>query len=185
MPELFKKTSLAGVLIITIQRYQDNRGFFSEMFNKSKINQFKNLEFVQDNYSFSKTKYTFRGLHFQTSPFAQDKLISVLKGSILDIVVDLRTSSKTFGKYETFEISEDSSTQIFIPKGLAHGFLTLTENTEVFYKVTNYYSKQHDSGINIFDEQLNIKLPADKNKIILSDKDKRNQFFDKKYTYFA
>lgn len=180
-----EKTSIEGVLIIHPVKHEDERGYFSETFHKSNIPQFKNLEFVQDNQNFSKEKYTFRGLHFQTSPFAQDKLLRVLKGTILDIVLDLRKDSKTYGKYEMHEITEKSFKQVFIPKNIAHGFLTITDNTEVFYKVTNYYSKEHEFGINVFDKDLNIQLPIDKDKIILSTKDKSNLTFIEAITHLV
>ena len=186
MPELkIEKTSIDGVLIIHSLKNEDERGYFSETFNKKNIEEFKDLQFVQDNQSLSKEKYTFRGLHFQTPPFAQDKLVRVLKGAILDIVVDLRKESKTYGKHAVIEITDTSFKQIFIPKNLAHGFLTIKDNTEVFYKVSNYYSKQHEFGINIFDRDLNISLPVSKDKIILSKKDQHNLSFIEAVKYFA
>ena len=180
-----EKTSIEGVLIIHPAKHEDERGFFLETFKKSNISQFKNLEFIQDNQSFSKEKYTFRGLHFQTSPFAQDKLIRVLKGAIIDIVLDLRKDSKTYSKYEMHEITDKSFKQIFIPKNIAHGFLTIIDNTEVFYKVTNYYSKKHEFGINVFDNDLNIPLPIDKDNIILSKKDENNLSFAEAITHLV
>jgi dTDP-4-dehydrorhamnose 3,5-epimerase len=180
-----EKTSIDGVLIVQPVKHADERGYFSETFNKKNITEFENLEFVQDNQSLSKEKYTFRGLHFQTPPFAQDKLVRVLKGAILDIVLDLRKESKTYGKHATIEITDTSFKQIFIPKNLAHGFLTMRDNTEVFYKVTNYYSKQHEFGIDVFDKDLNISLPVGKEKIFLSKKDKMNFSFIEAVKYFA
>ena len=178
VPELkIEKTSSDGVLIIHSLKHEDERGYFSETFNKKNIEEFKDLQFVQDNQSLSKQKYTFRGLHFQTQPFAQDKLVRVLKGAILDIVLDIRKESKTYGKHAVIEITDASFKQIFIPKNLAHGFLTMRDNTEVFYKATNYYSKQHEFGINIFDRDLNISLPVSTDKIILSKKDQHNLSF--------
>jgi dTDP-4-dehydrorhamnose 3,5-epimerase len=173
-----------GILLINTVKHEDHRGYFSETFNQKKNIQFANLNFVQDNQSLSVQKYVFRGLHYQSPPFAQDKLIRVLRGTILDIVFDLRRSSKTFGKYASFEISSLKFNQILVPKGFAHGFLTLEENTEVFYKVTDYYSPKHDFGINIFDKDLNIKLPVENNKIILSQKDLNLPKFMKDNYYF-
>lgn len=173
-----------GIILIDTVKHEDHRGYFSETFNQKKNNQFKNLNFVQDNQSLSLQKYVFRGLHYQSPPFAQDKLIRVLRGAILDIVLDLRRSSKTFGKHASFEISSSKFNQILVPKGFAHGFLTLEENTEVFYKVTDYYSPNHDFGINIFDKELNIKLPIENDKIILSQKDLNQPKFLKEKYYF-
>ena len=178
--ELFK-----DIFIFKPTKYNDNRGYFAETYNQKKIDKLQNLNFVQDNQSLSLDKYVFRGLHYQSHPFAQDKLVRVLRGAILDVVVDMRKSSKTFGQHDCFEISSENFNQIFVPKGFAHGFLTLEKNTEVFYKVTNYYSPNNDHGINIFDKNLNIRLPVSNNQIILSKKDinqpnftKANYFFD-------
>ena len=135
-------TKFKGVILIEPKKHEDNRGFFSETFNKKKIKEFDNLEFVQDNQSLSLQRNIFRGLHFQIPPFAQDKLVRVIKGSILDFVLDIRKSSKTFGQIESFKLSSENFNQIFIPKGFAHGFLTLEDNTETIYKVTNYYSPE-------------------------------------------
>ena len=115
-------TKFKGVILIEPKKHEDNRGFFSETFNKKKIKEFDNLEFVQDNQSLSLQRNIFRGLHFQIPPFAQDKLVRVIKGSILDFVLDIRKSSKTFGQIESFKLSSENFNQIFIPKGFAHGF---------------------------------------------------------------
>jgi dTDP-4-dehydrorhamnose 3,5-epimerase len=181
---IIQKTKLDGVFLINPTKYVDNRGYFTETFNKQKINEFKNLDFIQDNQSLSVEKFVFRGLHYQIPPFAQDKLVRVLKGKILDIVLDIRKSSRTFGKYQAFEISSSEFNQIFIPKGFAHGFLTLEENTEAFYKVTNYYSSSHDLGINIKDSELGINLPINMNELILSEKDKSQPNFKQAKYYF-
>ncbi|MDC0901242.1 dTDP-4-dehydrorhamnose 3,5-epimerase [Candidatus Pelagibacter sp.] len=177
-------TKFEGVILIEPKKHEDNRGFFSETFNKKKIKEFDNLEFVQDNQSLSLQRYIFRGLHFQIPPFAQDKLVRVIKGSILDFVLDIRKSSKTFGQIESFKLSSENFNQIFIPKGFAHGFLTLEDNTETIYKVTNYYSPEHDFGININDSSLNIDLPTDLKNITLSDKDKLQPNFKESKYYF-
>ena len=177
-------TKLEGVILIEPKKHEDNRGFFSETFNKKKIKEFENLEFVQDNQSLSLQKYIFRGLHYQIPPFAQDKLVRVIKGSILDFVLDIRKSSKTCGQLESFKLSSENFNQIFVPKGFAHGFLTLEDNTETIYKVTNYYSPEHDFGINIHDPELEINLPTDPKNIILSDKDKLQPNFKEVKYYF-
>jgi dTDP-4-dehydrorhamnose 3,5-epimerase len=179
-----RETSLNGVVLIEPVKFGDHRGYFSETFNKKEFEKITKDTFVQDNQSLSAKKNTLRGLHFQTKPYAQDKLVRVLKGSILDIVVDLRKSSSTFLKHEIFEISDENFLQIWVPKGFAHGVLTLEENTVLSYKVTNFYSKENDSGISIFDENLKIKLPVSNNNMILSDKDKNLEKFDiKKHSF--
>jgi dTDP-4-dehydrorhamnose 3,5-epimerase len=179
-----EKTSLEGVILIKPQKHEDSRGYFSETFSKIKIEQFKNLDFVQDNQSLSVQQYVFRGLHYQIPPYAQDKLVRVLQGKIFDVVVDMRKSSKTFGNHAIFEISSKKFNQLFVPKGFAHGFLTLEPNTEAYYKVTNYYAPKHDYGLNIFDPQLNIKLPIAKELIQLSEKDKIQPNFNKVQYFF-
>lgn len=177
-------TKFEGVILIEPKKHEDDRGFFSETFNKKKIKEFDKLEFVQDNQSLSLKKNIFRGLHFQIPPYAQDKLVRVIKGSILDFVLDIRKSSKTFGQIECFKISSSNFNQIFIPKGFAHGFLTLEDNTETIYKVTDYYSPEHDFGISINDPELNIDLPTDIKNITLSDKDKSQPNFKESKYYF-
>ena len=177
-------TKFKDVFLIEPIKFGDNRGYFAETFNKQKINEFKNLNFVQDNQSLSVEKFVFRGLHYQAPPFAQDKLVRVLKGKILDIVLDIRKSSPTFGKFEIYEISSSKFNQLFIPKGFAHGVLTLEKNTELFYKVTNYYAPEYDFGLNIKDPQLNIKLPVNLDNLILSEKDKSQPNFKNAHYYF-
>lgn len=168
-----KKTKLKDVYIIKPIAIKDKRGFFVETYNKKKINSIFKRYFVQDNLSKTIKKNVFRGLHFQKYPFAQDKIIRVIKGKILDIVVDLRKNSNSFLKHQKFTLSDKNQKQIFIPKGFAHGFLTLENNCIVAYKVSNFFSKKNDSGLSIFDKKLNIKLPIKKKLIILSDKDKK------------
>jgi dTDP-4-dehydrorhamnose 3,5-epimerase len=131
------------------------------------------VHFVQDNQSFSIGKGTIRGLHFQLPPAAQAKLIRVLRGSIFDVVVDLRLESPTFGQWIAKEISAEGGEQIFVPRGLAHGFCTLEPNTEVAYQVDSYYSPGFESGIIWNDPSLNIPWPAGPNEAILSDKDRQ------------
>jgi len=167
-----KKTKLKGVYAIKPIAIKDKRGFFLESYNKRKIHSIFKGYFVQDNISKTIKKNVFRGLHFQKYPFAQDKIIRVIKGKILDIVLDLRKNSKTFLKHQKFILSEKNQMQIFIPKGFAHGFLTLENNCIVGYKVSNFFKKKYDSGLSIFDEKLKIKLPVKKKLVILSTKDK-------------
>lgn len=177
-------TKLAGVYIIEPTKHEDHRGFFSETYNQSKMGPLQNIQFVQDNQSLSKEQYVFRGLHFQKPPFAQGKLVRVLKGRILDIVVDIRKSSSSFGQHKTFELSEQDWKQIYVPEGFAHGFLTLEENTEVLYKVTNYYSPQDDLGISVLDLDLKLQLPIEKEKIIFSEKDTQQPLLKDSSYYF-
>ena len=180
----FKKieTGVKDLFIIEPQIFEDTRGYFFESYN---YNTFKEIGidniFVQDNRSKS-LKGVLRGLHFQKEDYSQAKLISVLKGSILDIAVDLRKNSKTFGKYFSIELNEKSKKMLFIPKGFAHGFLTLEDNTEIFYKCDNFYNPKNEIGIIWNDRDLNInwnfeKYDIDENKLIISEKDKNNISF--------
>ena len=174
------KTKLKGVFILQTKQFKDPRGWFSESYNKKNFKALTKTPFVQDNVSFNKKKYTFRGLHLQTNPFQQAKLIRVEQGAILDVVLDLRVKSKTYLKMITVKLDDQNQKQIFIPKGLAHGFLTLTPNTKVFYKVDQYYSPKHDQGINVLD--LQIKLPGFKKiQFHLSNKDKQLPFLHERY----
>lgn len=171
------KTKIEGVLILKPKIHTDKRGFFSETYNKKKIN-LKKIIFVQDNISYNKKKFTFRGLHYQDKPFAQAKLIRVEKGEILDFILDIRPYSKTYKKLITIKLNDKNLDQIFIPKGLAHGFLTLKDNTRVVYKVDKFFSKKHDKGYNINDKFIKIK--TSKKKFILSNKDVNLPFFSDK-----
>jgi dTDP-4-dehydrorhamnose 3,5-epimerase len=172
-----ERLEIPDVLVVRPQRHADSRGFFSETFNRALFAEAGiELDFVQDNHSRSVRAGTIRGLHFQTAPFAQDKLVRVTRGRILDVAVDIRRSSPTFGKYVTAEISADQWNQILIPVGFAHGFCTLEPDTEVIYKVSNYYSAKHDRGIRWNDPQIDIRWPVDEAKVHLSDKDKQLPF---------
>ena len=176
------ETGIKDLLVIEPQIFEDERGFFIECYN---YNDFKELGieniFVQDNHSKS-LKGVLRGLHFQNGEFSQAKLIRVLKGTILDIVVDLRENSETFGKYFAIELNEKSKKMLFIPKGFAHGFLTLEDNTEILYKCDNFYNPESEVGIIWNDTDLNIDWSFEKydinvNKLIISEKDKKNITF--------
>lgn len=159
-----KNTKIKGVKILKSKIFYDNRGHFKEVFRK---NSFKNQNFKFDCISFSK-KNVLRGLHMQLID-PQDKLITVLKGKIFDVAVDLRVNSKTFGKHVSVILSDKSENALFIPKGFAHGFMCLSENCIVSYKLTNYQNKKSEKTINWFDKDLNIKWP--KKKPITSKKD--------------
>lgn len=169
-----EKTALEGVVIITPKRFGDERGWFSETWNAQRLKEAGiDLSFIQDNQSFSAETGVLRGLHFQTPPVAQDKLVRVLRGSIYDVAVDLRSSSPTFGKYVGVELSSENGKQLLIPKGFAHGFITLQPQTEVFYKVTAPYSPDHDRGVAHDDPSLKIDWGIPLQKRILSDKDRK------------
>jgi dTDP-4-dehydrorhamnose 3,5-epimerase len=169
----FIKTEIPGLVIIEPKVFQDGRGYFYESFNQKEFEEnIGQIEFVQDNES--KSVYgVLRGLHFQKPPFTQAKLVRCILGKILDVVVDLRSSSPTFGKHVAIELSSDDKKQLFIPKGFAHGFVVLSREAIFSYKVDNFYSPQHDSGIYWNDQQLDInwKLPVE--EIVLSEKDKK------------
>lgn len=165
--------NIPDVKVITPKKNEDYRGFFSESYNKKALEVVGiHSTFVQDNHSLSVEKGTLRGLHFQMPPFAQEKLVRVTQGSILDVAVDIRKNSPTFGKHVSVVISAKEWNQILIPIGFAHGFCTLEANTEVIYKVTNYYSAEHDRGIIWNDSDLSIEWPVTEQKVILSAKDK-------------
>ncbi|MEX2671531.1 MAG: dTDP-4-dehydrorhamnose 3,5-epimerase [Phycisphaeraceae bacterium] len=172
------ETEIPDVKLITPKKFGDHRGFFSETYNSKALAEAGvDLDFVQDNHSLSAEKGVIRGLHFQIPPFAQDKLVRVIRGAILDVAVDIRQSSPTFGKHVTAELTADNWTQILVPKGFAHGFITLAPDTEVIYKVTNYYAPDHDRGLLWNDPELAIDWPLNGDKAILSDKDLRQPRF--------
>lgn len=170
---------IKGLVIIDPKIYRDDRGFFYEFFNKQQLLKYGvDVEFVQGNHSKSNFG-VLRGLHFQTRQ-AQGKLIRVLKGEILDVVVDLRKESETFGKYFKILLTESNRKMLFIPKGFAHGFLTLKDETEIEYLCTDYYAPEFDSGIIWNDRDLNIDWELEKyglkeENLIISEKDKHQQ----------
>lgn len=166
-----KKCMIEGLLIIEPQVFSDDRGYFFEQFNSDKYSEIgiKNT-FVQDNQSYSKYG-TFRGMHFQKGEYAQAKLVSVLKGKVIDYVVDIRRNSKTFGKSFSIEISAENKLQLFIPRGFAHGFLVLSDCAIFQYKCDNYYNKNSEGGIRFDDPQIAIELPISKEELIISPKD--------------
>lgn len=169
---------LDGVFEISPRKFGDDRGFFSETYNaKSFVEAGIDLTFVQDNHSYSAAKGVVRGLHYQLSPCAQDKLVRVTRGAILDVAVDIRKSSLTFGQWVALEVSAEKWNQILVPKGFAHGFMTLVENTEVIYKVTSYYSPEHDRSIRFDDPAISIDWPISSSSVQLSDKDQKAALF--------
>jgi dTDP-4-dehydrorhamnose 3,5-epimerase len=171
---MFEDLAISGLKLVTPRKHGDERGFFSETYTQSVWQKAGlNFTFVQDNHSLSRDVGTVRGLHFQTEPFAQDKLIRVLRGRILDVAVDLRRSSVTYGQHVAVELSRENWKQLFIPKGFAHGFVTLEPDTEIAYKVTNFYSPAHDFGLAWDDPDLAIDWGIKTDQAILSDKDRR------------
>ncbi len=167
-----EETSIGSVKLLTPVKHGDSRGFFSETYNQQRLfDAGIDLNFVQDNHSLSGPAGTVRGLHFQAPPYAQDKLVRVLRGSIYDVAVDIRRGSPTFGEHVGVTLSADAWTQILVPMGFAHGFCTLEPDTEVIYKVSNYYAPDHDFGIHWQDPALAIDWPIGESAAILSDKD--------------
>jgi len=172
---IIEPAPLDGLKVITPKMLMDSRGFFSEAYNrKAFLEAGIDLDFVQDNQSHSAAAGTIRGLHFQSPPFAQDKLVRVLRGRILDVAVDLRRSSPTFGQAFCSELSAENFKQTFVPIGFAHGFCTLEPDTQVHYKVSNYYAHGHDCGLAWDDPALGIAWPVTADAAVLSDKDRCN-----------
>ncbi|RUA24021.1 MAG: dTDP-4-dehydrorhamnose 3,5-epimerase [Bacteroidetes bacterium] len=170
------KTKIQDLYIIKPDVFEDERGYFFESFNKEKFKTLGlDLDFVQDNESKSQ-KNVLRGLHFQKPPFAQGKLVRVVKGAVLDVAVDLRTNSETYGQWETVELSEENKLMYWIPPGFAHGFLTLRDDTVFTYKCTNVYNKESEGSILWNDDSLKIDWNL-KQDPILSQKDKEAPIF--------
>lgn len=163
---------IPDVKLITPKRFGDARGFFSEVYSRRAMHQAGlTMDFVQDNHSRSAKVGTVRGLHFQTPPFAQDKLMRVVRGRIYDVAVDLRRESPTYGRYVSAELSAENWAQLLVPIGFAHAFITLEPDTEVLYKVSNIYSPNNDAGILWNDPDIAIAWPKVDAPITLSDKD--------------
>lgn len=169
------KTGIAGLLIVKPQVFEDHRGYFFESYNKEKfLSQGIDQNFVQDNESKS-MKGVLRGLHFQSPPFAQGKLVRVMKGAVLDVAVDLRKQSPTYGKWASIELTESNKWMYWVPPGFAHGFLTLEDNTVFFYKCTNVYNKMSEGSIRWNDPDLGIDWGI--SQPLLSDKDREAPLF--------
>jgi len=169
----FINTNLPGVKIVEATVFGDYRGWFMESYSYDKFNEAGiNLNFVQDNQSYSAVKGTLRGLHYQLNPKSQTKLVRCTRGAIFDVAVDIRRGSATFGKWFGIELNEENKKQLLIPKGFAHGFMTLTNDVEVQYKVDEFYSPEHERGIIWNDPEININWPIDI-KPVLSAKDEK------------
>ena len=168
------QTALDGVVIIEPRIFEDSRGYFFESFSERDFNaQVREIRFVQDNES--KSSYgVLRGLHFQRPPFTQSKLVRCVKGAVLDVAVDIRKGSPTYGQHVAVELTEDNHRQFFVPRGFAHGFAVLSDVAVFQYKCDNFYAPQADGGISILDDSLGIdwRIPTD--KAILSEKDTRH-----------
>jgi dTDP-4-dehydrorhamnose 3,5-epimerase len=172
MPAQIESLDISDVKVVRSSKLIDDRGFFSEVYNRRDLAEAGvSVEFVRDNHSLSLEPGTVRGMHFQIPPFAQHKLVRVVRGAITDVVVDIREGSPTYGRNVSVTLSANDWNQIFVPIGFAHGFMTLQPNTEVLYKVSNYYSPQHDRGLLWNDEDLAIQWPRMEN-VVISDKDK-------------
>tara|TARA_R110002012_G_scaffold283090_2_gene473175 strand:- start:122417 stop:122962 length:546 start_codon:yes stop_codon:yes gene_type:complete len=173
------ETKLKDCFILEPQVFQDPRGYFFESFNQKSFFEAtgQHVNFIQDNETFS-TKGVLRGLHFQTGDFAQAKLVRVIKGRVLDIAVDVRRNSPTFGEYQAIELSEDNKKQFFLPRGFAHGFVVLSDTAIFAYKCDNYYNKESEAGIIYNDPTLNIDWQLSENELLLSDKDKMLPTFE-------
>lgn len=165
------KTDIEGVLVLKPKVFEDARGYFFESYSKRIFDkEIGPVDFVQDNESCS-VKGVMRGLHFQRPPFTQAKLVRCVRGRVLDVAVDLRKASPTYGKHVSVELTEDNHLEFFIPRGFAHGFAVLSEKAVFQYKCDNYYAPEADGGISILDESLNIDWKLDVNDAILSEKD--------------
>lgn len=171
------KTEISDVVIIEPRVFNDSRGYFFEAFKKEEFNDnVGNVDFVQDNES--KSSYgVLRGLHYQKGEYSQAKLVRVIKGKVVDVAVDIRKSSPTFGKHVMVELSDENKRQLFIPRGFAHGFLVLSDEAIFTYKVDNAYAPQHEASIKFNDPDLNINWPIDPKDVLASEKDYNGKAF--------
>lgn len=172
------KTDIPDVMLITPARFGDKRGFFSETYNKRALVEIGiTMDFIQENHAYSADPGTLRGLHFQCPPATQTKLLRVLRGVVLDVCVDCRKGSPTYGQHVMVEMTAESGQQILCPKGFAHGILTLKAHTEITYKVDAYYAPELDSGIRYDDPDLAIDWPLAEEDLVLSEKDRHQPSF--------
>jgi dTDP-4-dehydrorhamnose 3,5-epimerase len=171
---LFTRLAIPDVVLIEPKRIGDARGSFTETFRQDRFTaEIGPVVFVQDNQSRSAQKGTIRGLHFQREPRAQGKLVRAISGAVLDVVVDIRAGSPSFGRFEAVELSAGNGRQLWIPPGFLHGFCTLTNDVELAYKVTDYYSPEHDAGVRWDDPDIAVPWPVDAAEAVLSDKDRK------------
>lgn len=180
------RLAIPDVLLLKPVKHGDDRGFFSEVFRDDALRAFGlDVLFVQDNHAFSSQAGVLRGLHFQSPPSEQGKLVRCTRGAILDVAVDIRHGSPTFGQHVVAELTADNWTQIWAPPGFAHGYITLVADCEVLYKVTGYYDPSHDHGVAWDDPDLAIDWPLERKRIILSAKDGRHPRLADSPTYFT
>ena len=167
------ETAIADIRIVLPRRHHDDRGFLSESYNRLEFAEAGlDLDLVQDNHVYTRRTGTIRGMHLQIAPRAQAKLVRVLRGAVLDVAVDLRPSSLTFGQHVAVELSAENGDQIFIPPGCAHGFCTLEDDTEVLYKVSDYWSPEHERGVRWNDPELSISWPVTEETATLNERDR-------------
>lgn len=174
---IFSKTKLDDVFIIELEKIEDERGFFARFYDIKKFEELGlNPKIVQCNISFNKKKGTIRGMHYQTHPFEEDKIIHCTRGAIFDVVIDLRTKSKTFKKWFGINLNAEEHKMLYIPKGFAHGFQTLEDNTEVFYQMSEFFMSEYSRGVRWDDNAFQITWPL--KPTIISEKDQSYQPFD-------
>lgn len=167
-----EETALPDVKLIIPRRFEDDRGYFFESYNEATFSDNGvDIRFVQDNHSLSRSKGTVRGLHYQSPPHAQDKLVRASQGAIFDVAVDIRKSSSHFGRWIGVELSADNGKQLLVPKGFLHGFMTLSENCEVQYKCSDIYAPECDGAVRFDDDDIGISWPLSSGEAILSEKD--------------
>jgi len=167
---IFSKTKLSDACIIEIEKFDDERGFFARIWDKEKfLENGINDEFLQHSISLSKKKGTIRGMHYQIKPFEESKIVRCTRGSIFDVIIDLRPDSKNFKKWCSFELTEDNYKMLYIPKGFAHGFQTLEDNTEISYQISEFYHPEYTKGIRWDDKTFRIEWPL--NVSLISEKD--------------
>jgi dTDP-4-dehydrorhamnose 3,5-epimerase len=180
-----KLLAIPDVKLVTPKIFRDTRGFFSETWSARELAAAGiDAQFVQDNHSLSCAKGVVRGLHFQSPPRAQGKLVRVIRGAVFDVAVDIRGGSRSFGKHVTAVLSAENWSQLWVPVGFAHGFCTLERNTEVIYKVTDYYAPEYDQGLAWDDPELAIGWPVAPGEAVLSDKDKRHPSLEELHSPF-
>lgn len=168
---IFSETKLSGAYVIDIKKIEDERGFFARIWDKNEFSKMGlNSEFVQTSISLNTKKGTIRGMHYQTKPYEETKIVRCTKGKIFDVIVDLRPDSKTFKDWFSVELSADNYKMLYVPKGIAHGFQTLEDSTEVTYQISQFYMPKFSKGIKWNDDTLNIKWPI--KSIIISERDK-------------
>jgi dTDP-4-dehydrorhamnose 3,5-epimerase len=169
---IFSETRLPGSYVVEIEKIEDERGFFTRTFDKNEFIKMKlDSEFIQSSISQNKKKGTIRGMHYQTKPYEESKIVRCVKGKIFDVIIDLRPNSKTFKEWLSVELSEDNYKMLYIPKGFAHGFQTLEDDTEIYYQISEQYSTKLSKGVKYDDETFEIKWPLEIS--VISEKDKR------------